>query len=139
MRTSIAAAMLAASLVAQHASAQSQAVIVRADEVKWANAGIAGVSTAVVEGDLIRGASKFYLRYAAGFVAPVHYHSTDHRVTTVSGSLVLIVDGKEHRVAPGSYFALLGRQPHAARCEGSQDCVMFIDARAPWDVVAVQQ
>jgi hypothetical protein len=25
--------------------------------------------------------------------------------------------------------------PHVARCEGSEPCVMFIDARGPWDVV----
>jgi len=38
-------------------------------------------------------------------------------------------------LAPGSYFALLNKAPHAARVEGKDACVMFIDARGPWDVV----
>jgi quercetin dioxygenase-like cupin family protein len=54
----------------------------------------------------------------------------------VSGRLVLIADGKESALPPGSYFAFTGKARHAARCEGAQDCVMFIDARGPWDVVA---
>ena len=107
-----------------------------ANDIKWTNAGVPGVSTAAVRGDMSKGASHFYLKYAAGFVAPMHHHSPDHYATTVTGNLVLVgADGKEHRLAPGSYFALVNKAAHAARCEGSQDCVMFIDARSAWDVV----
>jgi quercetin dioxygenase-like cupin family protein len=104
-------------------------------DLKWSDAGIPGVSRAAVDGEPDKGASHFYLRYAAGFVAPVHHHSPDHYVTTVAGNLVLIVNGKESRLPPGSYFAFTGKAAHAARCEGKEDCVMFIDARGPWDVV----
>jgi quercetin dioxygenase-like cupin family protein len=117
------------------AQATAQAVFTPAADLKWIGAGIPGVETAVVKGDMAKGASQFYLKYPAGFVAPVHHHSPDHYVTTVAGNLVLIVDGKEHRLPPGSYFAFTGKAKHAARCEGTQDCVMFIDARSGWDVV----
>jgi quercetin dioxygenase-like cupin family protein len=118
--------------------AAAQAIVKPAAELAWIGAGVSGVSTAAVEGDLVRGASRFYLRYAAGFSAPPHYHSADHFVTTVTGNLVLIINGKEHRLAPGSYFSLRDKALHAARCEGTQDCVMFIEARSPWDVVAAK-
>jgi mannose-6-phosphate isomerase-like protein (cupin superfamily) len=104
-------------------------------ELKWMAGAIPGVSSAAVEGDMAKGPCRFYLKYAAGFVAPVHHHSPDHYVTTVSGNLVVVVDGKDHPVPAGSYFALLGKQPHGARCEGREDCVMFIDAKGAWDVV----
>lgn len=103
--------------------------------LQWKDAGIPGVSTAAVSGDMTKGASRFYLKYAAGFVAPAHHHTPDHYVTTISGNLVLTVDGKEHKLTPGSYFALTGKAPHTARCDGSEDCVMFVEAQAPWDVV----
>ncbi len=112
-----------------------KAVVTPKAELKWKETGIPGVSTAVVVGDMTRGASRFYLRYAAGFVAPVHHHSPDHYVTTVSGNLVLIVAGKEHRLPPGSYFAFTEKAAHAARCESNEDCVMFVYAQGPWDVV----
>lgn len=101
----------------------------------WRDAGIPGVATAVVEGDPARGASHFYLRYAAGLVTPLHHHSPDHYVTTVTGQLLLVVAGVEHRLPPGSFFALTGGAPHVARCEGSEACVLFLDARGAWDVV----
>lgn len=104
--------------------------------ISWKGAGVPSVSTAVVNGDMSKGASHFYLKYNKGLVTPVHYHSADHFVTTISGTLVLVVDGKEQRLGPGSFFALVNKAKHAARCEGAEDCVMFVDARSAWDVVA---
>lgn len=133
----IIAAVLASALVLAPALAHGaeKAVFSPAADLKWINAGIPGVDTAVVKGDMKKGASHFYLKYAGGFAAPVHHHSPDHYATTVSGNLVLVVDGKEHRLPPGSYFAFTGKAKHAGRCEGAEACVMFIDARGPWDVV----
>jgi quercetin dioxygenase-like cupin family protein len=110
-----------------------------AEGLKWADAGIPGVSTAVVQGDMAKGASHFYLRYPAGFVSPVHHHSPDHFATTVSGKLSLTMNGKEHHLSPGSYFSFTGKAPHVARCPGPEACVMFIDARGPWDVQVEQK
>ncbi len=135
--TVLAAAALAAfapAALAQGAPAP-KAVFAPTADLKWIGAGVPGVSTALVRGDMAKGASHFYLKYDAGFVAPVHHHSPDHFVTTVTGNLVLVVDGKEHRLPPGSYFAFTGKAPHAARCEGADACVMFVDARGRWDVV----
>jgi quercetin dioxygenase-like cupin family protein len=128
-------AALAPAAFAQGAAAPAKAVFAPAGNLKWIGAGVPGVETAVVKGDMAKGASHFYLKYPAGFVSPVHHHSPDHYVTTVGGNLVLSVDGKEHRLPPGSYFALTGKAKHAARCEGAEACVMFIDARGKWDVV----
>lgn len=118
-------------LSSTRAAAQVQPV----EGLKWADAGIPGVSTAVVRGDMAKGASHFYLRYPAGFLSPLHHHSPDHYATTVSGSLFLTMAGKEHRLPPGSYFSFTGKGSHVARCAGPEPCVMFIDARGAWDVV----
>ena len=127
--------VLTLSFSSTRAAAQTQPV----ESLKWADAGIPGVSTAVVQGDMTKGASHFYLRYPAGFVSPVHHHSPDHYATTVSGNLSLTMDGKEHRLPPGSYFSFIGKAPHVARCAGPEACVMFIDARGAWDVVVEQK
>ncbi len=126
---------LTLTLSSTRAAAQTQPK----EGLKWADAGIPGVSTAVVQGDMAKGPSHFYLRYPAGFVSPVHHHSPDHYATTVSGSLSLTMDGKEQRLSPGSYFSFTGKAPHVARCAGPEACVMFIDARGAWDVVVEQK
>src|SRR5262245_3252836 len=81
-------------------------------DVRWADAGIPGVSTAAVQGDMKSGPSHFFLKYPAGFVSPAHHHTPDHYVVTISGNLVLVVDGQEHKLAPGSYFAFTGKASH---------------------------
>jgi quercetin dioxygenase-like cupin family protein len=131
--TAVLAAALAGGLTVRAAAEAADAT--PQASLKWTDAGVPGVSTAQVQGDMTKGPSHFYLRYAGGFVSPKHHHSPDHYATTVSGTLVLVVSGKEQRLAPGSYFAFTNKAVHAARCEGTQACVMFIDARGPWDVV----
>ena len=131
-----AAAAITVSTAPAMAQTTGKATFVPMSQVAWINAGVPGVHIAAVRGDMKSGPSHFYLKYAAGFAAPLHHHSPDHFATTVSGNLVLIAGGKEHAMPPGSHFAFTGKAQHAARCEGAQDCVMFIDARGPWDVVA---
>jgi hypothetical protein len=124
------ASTVAASALVTAAALAAKTTLTPAAGLAWADAGVPGVAIAAVEGDPKSGPSHFYLRYPAGFVAPLHHHTP-----TVSGELVLIADGKETRLAPGSYFAFLGGAAHAVRCESTEPCVMFIDARAAWDVV----
>jgi quercetin dioxygenase-like cupin family protein len=121
--------------VSGFAQSKANAVLTPAAALKWVGAGIPGVEIAVVQGNMAKGPSHFYLKYPAGFVSPRHHHSPDHYVATVTGNLVLVAEGKEQPLAPGSYFAFTGKAQHVARCEGTQDCVMFIDARGAWDVV----
>lgn len=111
------------------------AVVKPQSELTWKNMGVPGVSSAVVDGDMAKGPSRFYLKYASGLKTPLHHHTADHHVTTISGSLVISAAGKETPLTPGSYFAFTGGIPHVARCEGKDDCVMFIEADGAWDVV----
>ena len=133
-RAATGVALLLAVAVSVLAADGKTGVVAQAD-LQWKDEAIQGVSTACVEGDMAKGPSHFYLRYAKGFVAPLHHHSPDHYVTVVSGTIALTVDGKEHVLPPGSFFALTNKAPHAARVVGDEACVMFVDARGSWDVV----
>lgn len=112
-----------------------QAVAVPRAELKWQDAGIPGVAVAPVSGDMTKGPSRFYLKYPVGLVTPSHHHSADHHATVVSGSITLSAGGKDHKLGPGSYFALTGKMPHVAKVEGKEEAVFFIQADGPWDVV----
>src|SRR5262245_4385651 len=58
-------------------------------DLKWTELG-PGVSAASLDGDMAKGPSHFYLKYKAGLVTPVHHHSADHYVATISGNLTII-------------------------------------------------
>ncbi|HET9978122.1 MAG TPA: cupin domain-containing protein [Burkholderiaceae bacterium] len=128
---SLAAALMAAA--PPLAAAGSATVVAKAD-LKWKDMGN-GVTAARVSGDMDKGASRFFLKYPVGFVTPKHHHSTNHYVTLVSGTVTLTVEGKEHRLGPGSYFALTNKAAHTAKVEGNEDAVFFIQADGPWNVV----
>ena len=82
-----------------------------------------------------KGPAHFFIKFAPGFSAPLHHHSANHHVTVISGTVVLTVDGKEHKLPAGSYFAFSGKKPHATRCDTGAECVLSVDARSKWDVV----
>src|SRR5258705_603650 len=118
------------------AFAKAEATLTQVGDLKWADVpGFAGVHMAAADGDPGKGASHFFLKFDKGFAAPEHHHSADHYGTVVAGTLILVVDGKETKLAAGSYFAFTGKKPHATKCDATADCVLLIDARDKWDVV----
>jgi len=129
----IAAALIASASVPA-LGADNSVVVAKAD-LKWQKLGTAGVAAALVSGDMEKGASRFFLKYPVGLVTPMHHHTADHYVTVVSGTITLTVDGKDHKLGPGSYFELTQKKPHVAKVEGNEDAVMFIQAEKAWDVV----
>lgn len=126
------ALLVAASVLASDAG---KATVVAKADLKWKDMGIPGVVGAPVSGDMEKGASRFFLKYPVGFVTPKHHHTTDHYATLVSGTITMTVDGKDHKLGPGSYFALTGKMPHVVKVEGNEEAVFFIQADGPWDVV----
>ncbi len=132
--TFLALAVLALSVPAFAAKQPGgKAVLTDVSQLQWKEVG-PSVSMSVVEGNPEKGASHFFLKYAQGLDAPLHHHSPDHFVTLLAGNLVLVVEGKETKLTPGSFFSLTHKAKHAAKCEQGADCVMFIDARGKWDV-----
>jgi quercetin dioxygenase-like cupin family protein len=134
-RTWIAAATLVSLVSFAHAA--DKTMFVPAADLKWQDVPDAkGVQIAAVQGDPGKGASHFFLKFAPGFSAPLHHHSSDHYVTVVSGTLLLTVDGKQHKLPAGSYFSIFGKQPHETKCDAGAECVLAMDVRGKWDVVA---
>jgi mannose-6-phosphate isomerase-like protein (cupin superfamily) len=129
----IAAGLIAAASVLTMGAGKSM-VVAKAD-LTWKDMGIPGVAAVPVAGDMEKGASRFFLKYPVGFVTPKHHHTAAHYVTMVSGTITLTVDGKEHTLGPGSYFALTEKMSHTAKVEGNEEAVFFIQAEEPWDVV----
>ena len=129
---SMASALMAA-LPVPATGAGGAAVVAKAD-LKWKDLGN-GIAAAQVSGDMNKGASRFFLKYPVGLVTPKHHHSANHHATVVSGTVTLTVDGKTHKLGPGSYFSLTHKASHTAKVEGNEEVVFFIQAEGPWNVV----
>lgn len=116
------------------AAGAGSAVVVAKANLKWKDMGN-GITAAPVSGNMEKGASRFFLKYPVGLVTPKHHHDTDHYATVVSGTITLTVEGKDHKLGPGAYFALTNKASHTAKVEGNEDAVFFIQALGPWNVV----
>lgn len=105
-------------------------------DMKWVDVpNMTGIKLAVADGDPNKGASHFFIKFDKGFTAPEHHHSADHTGVVVAGTLVLTVDGKETKLAPGSFFGFTGKKVHSTKCDPAADCILAMDVRGKWDVV----
>jgi len=132
--------VFAASAFATTKGMTSKATMMDVGTLQWTDVpGFPGVKTAPVEGDPAKGPHHMFMKFTAGFAAPMHHHTANHFVTVVSGTLVLTVDGKEQRLPAGSYFAFKDKSAHKTACAEGADCVLFMDVRGKWDVVPAKQ
>lgn len=129
----IAAAVFSASPVLALETGKS--IVMTPSDLKWKTMGPSGVASAEVSGEMGKGPCRFFLKYPAGLVTPLHHHTANHHVTVISGTITLSVGGKDHRLGPGAYFMLADRAAHVAKVESKEDAVFFIQADGPWDVV----
>jgi glyoxylate utilization-related uncharacterized protein len=132
----IAAALFSAAFV--FAGETGKSVVMPKTDLKWKAMGNSGIAAAAVSGDMEKGPSRFFLKYPAGLVTPLHHHTANHHVIVISGSITLTVSGKEHRLGPGAYFMLADRAAHTAKVEGMEEAIFFIQADGPWDVVVAK-
>lgn len=113
----------------------AEAVLTEASKIKFNPVpGFDGVYTAVVEGDPAKGAHHAFMKFDDGFAAPVHHHTANHYVAVLEGTIILTVDGVEHKLPAGSYFSFTKKGAHATKCDKGDDCVLFMDVRGKWDV-----
>jgi quercetin dioxygenase-like cupin family protein len=131
-----ASSLLVGAALAVAGCEKPHAVLVPAADERWGDVpGYPGMKTAMVDGDPTRGAARFFLKLAPGLTLPKHHHTADHYGTVVAGTVVLTTDQGPQLLGPGSYFSFVGQDAHATRCAPEAECVLFIDARARWDVV----
>lgn len=126
------------SLLTATAFAKTNANIIMMDskDFKWsAVPDTPGVQVAVVEGDLTKGNHHAMHKFAAGTTVPMHHHTADTFATVITGTIILTVDGTEHRLPAGSFFSYKKKQPHATACAAGAECILSIDARGKWDVM----
>lgn len=117
-------------------SKTADAVLINNKDMKWMAAeGFQGVNTATVQGDAAKGAHHSFMKFDSGFSAPLHNHTSDHYVAVIAGTLILNVDGVEHRLPAGSYFSFKNKKNHITSCAPGAECLLFADVRGKWDVV----
>jgi hypothetical protein len=117
-------------------AAAAKANLVAAGDLKWVDVPDTPAKMATVNGDSAKGPHASFIKLPAGFSAPLHSHTADHNVVVVSGTLTETPEGgAAKKLGPGSWFEFTGKKKHVTTCDAGADCLLFITAKAAWDLV----
>jgi anti-sigma factor ChrR (cupin superfamily) len=135
--------VLVATAPAQGAAAANQPSIMPSADLKWADLdpnGAPGVKIVDVWGNHAKGAFGAFLKFPAGFAAPLHTHTNAYKIVVVSGTFVQAPEGKpEFRLGPGSYLVQPGgNYRHTTACDKASECVFFVQSTGKFDLKPVE-
>ena len=85
-------------------------------------------------GDLAHGAHGTFIKMPAGFVSPIHTHTTDYYGVVISGVGANGLPGSADVPLPvGSYWFQKGGERHVTKCLSPNECIFFINQPAKFD------
>ena len=117
-------------------------VVMPAADMKWTDLDPRngpGVKIADISGDHTKGAFSSFIKFPAGFAAPLHTHTNPVKIIVVSGTFVQQPEGKaEFRLGPGSYlFQPGGDYKHTTACDKASECLIFAESIGAFDLKPV--
>src|SRR5262245_47578912 len=136
--------IVAVTVAAGAAVAQTAHILVPADKVQWGPAPPilpAGAQIAVLEGNPAeKGPITMRLKFPAGYNIPAHWHSMTERITVLSGAFNVGMGDKLDRqktqtLEPGGFLSLPAKMRHFAWT--SAPTVVQINLEGPFDLVYV--
>ena len=118
-------------------------VFTHATDLRWADlnpTGAPGVKIADVWGDHKTMGYGAFLKFPAGFLAPLHTHTSTIKIVVLSGTYIQTPDGKsEMRMGPGSFVLQPGgNYKHVSACDKASECLLFIESPGKFDLIPVQ-
>lgn len=133
-----AVSFLVAGAVLAQAAAKAP-VVVSAADMKWVDLDPQrgpGVKIADVWGNHKTGGYGAFIKFPAGFAAPLHTHPNAAKIVVISGTFVQAPEGKpEFRLGPGSYLMQPGGSyKHTTTCDKASECVIFSESTGKFDI-----
>ena len=133
---------IVAGLWVEQARAQGAktAVVWPAVDIKWSdNPAMKGAKIAVLWGNPKTGAYGALKTIPGGGSLPLHTHSHDQKVISISGTILLSIEaGPAKDLTSGSYAFIPGGLKHSAECKAEADCTYFEEQAGASDIKLVE-
>jgi len=116
-------------------------VIWPAEAIKWEPGPTPGTKVAKLWGDSSKGGHYGMLvKFDAGLMHPLHYHTNTLKLIMITGTLMLKPDnGQEHKLGPGSYILQAGRAKHVSGCAAGAECQFLLTSDAKFDFINAEK
>ena len=117
--------------------------VMAAGDLKWSDldpTGAPGVKIADLWGDHTKGGFGAFIKFPAGFAAPLHTHTNTFKIVVISGTFLQAPEGKsEFRLGPGSYLVQPGGSyRHTTACDKASECEFFVEGTGKFDLKPVE-
>jgi quercetin dioxygenase-like cupin family protein len=100
--------------------------------------GAAGVSMATLWGDPDKAAHGTYTKFAPGYDAGMHTHTTDLWIVGIKGAYLYKDDAGEKRVGPGDFLRVPGGHKHWSGGDKTEGALFYEEGAAKFDNIPVK-
>ena len=109
-------------------------IYVAAEQATFKPSPMAGVSMAVVWGDPDKGAHGTFTKFAPGYDAGIHTHSSDVWLVVIKGAYLYKDDEGEKRVGPGEFLRVPGGHKHWSGGDKTKGALFFEEGSGKFDI-----
>jgi quercetin dioxygenase-like cupin family protein len=136
----VAALIIAGSLGMAQAQKESSTnkknvIYVAAEQATFKQSPAAGVSMAALWGDSDKGAHGTFTKFAPGYDAGMHTHTSDLWIVVIKGAYLYKDEAGEKRVGPGDFLRVPGGHKHWSGGDKTEGAVFYEEGSAKFDTI----
>lgn len=122
--------------VAQAQGKEKKNVIyVAAEKATFSQSPTAGFSMAVLWGDPNKGPHATFTKFAPGYDAGMHTHTSDVWLVVIQGAYLYKDDEGEKRVGPGEFLRVPGGHKHWSGGDKTEGALFYEEASGKFDMI----
>ncbi|OLC59772.1 MAG: hypothetical protein AUH76_13715 [Candidatus Rokubacteria bacterium 13_1_40CM_4_67_11] len=115
--------------------AQGKAVIFADSRTASFKAMIPGVTTALIWGDTVKGPFTGFTKFAPGFDAGMHSHTSDVLLVVMNGAYLYKDDAGEKRVGAGDFLRIPGGHKHWSGGDAKEGALFYQETFGKFDLI----
>jgi quercetin dioxygenase-like cupin family protein len=132
----IAAASVGVAQAQKESSKDKKDVIyVAAAQATFKQSPSAGVSMAVLWGDSDKGAHGTFTKFAPGYDAGMHTHTSDVWIVVIKGAYLYKDEAGEKRVGPGDFLRVPGGHKHWSGGDKTEGALFYEEGSGKFDTI----
>lgn len=114
-------------------SKTKEVIYVSAEQASFKEAKMPGVSMAVLWGDPEKGKHGTFTKFAPGYDAGMHTHTSDVWIVVLKGAYLYKDDAGEKRVGPGDFIRVPGGHKHWSGGDATDGALFYQEGSGKFD------
>jgi quercetin dioxygenase-like cupin family protein len=114
---------------------EKNVIYAAAEQATFKQSPMAGVSMAVLWGDPEKGAHGTFTKFAPGYDAGTHTHTSDVWLVVIKGAYLYKDDDGEKRVGPGDFIRIPGGHKHWSGGDKTDGTLFYQEGSGKFDLI----